>query len=492
MAVETVKVFNGNSLEVLREFPDNCIDAGVMDPPAFISFMGKAWDSDKSYAEFVEVISEVFRVIKPGGHVLVWAIPRTSWMTGSALNLVGFEVRDVIAHAFGTGFPKSMNIAKAIQKESGVEPIGERPPSLGMANNPQWNDLQRQLIMPDPEGLAAEWEGWGTALKPAREDWFLARKPISEKTVAKNVLKWGTGALNIDACRIGTNAGWSYPAGRGGDGCFGDAGGFAGNLEEPMQATKGRFPANLVLSHDEDCQLVGTTTVKSGKAHRNKSGGKNIHSEVEKPAMEDMSYADENGNETVERWACVSGCPIRTLDEQSGLSKAGTAVQRNRDGEVHNKVYGKRKCPAGADVSHADYGGASRFFYVAKPAKAEKEAGLKALPKKTASELTGRKEGSAGLVAKHTDGSDKANPYAGTSGAEPRANTHPTVKSVALMSYLCKLITPPNGIVLDPFMGSGSTGVGALAAGFRFIGIEREEEYFKIAEARLNHAQAQQ
>ena len=489
----------GDSLEVLKGLEDNSIDAMVTDPPSGTAFMGKKWDTfrTKKTTEtkcplakernafidaLVPIFEECFRVLKPGSFSLIWGLPRSAHWTAIALEEAGFEVAETIAHAFGSGFPKSMDIAKAIQKKNKVEPIGELPPSLGYANDPQWNALNRQLIMPEPQGEAAKWIGFGTALKPAREDWILVQKPF-KGTYADNVLKWGVGGLNINACRIGANPGWEYPNGKGGSPCH--EGGFK---DIPCESTQGRFPANLILSHGELCQLVGTTKVKSGKAFRENSGGNNCHTEQAKPAMENMSYAGEDGLEEVELWACTPDCPVRIIDSQSGVKKSGVAIQRNRDGKVHNTVYAPRKTQKIPDVGYGDTGGASRFFYVAKPAKKEKEAGCENLTSKTAAELTGRKEGSEGLVMQHIDGSPKANPYAGTSGAEPRKNTHPTVKSTTLMSYLCRLVTPPEGTVLDPFTGSGSTGVAAIAEGFKFIGVEKEADYHTIAQARLEHA----
>jgi DNA modification methylase len=360
----TWELHHGDALDDLRRMEDSSADALVTDPPAGIGFMGAEWDKDKGgrgawVAWLTEILRECRRVLKPGAHALVWALPRTAHWTAWAVEDAGFEVRDTIAHLFGQGFPKSHN-------------------------------------------LDGEWEGWGTALKPAREDWILARKPLCG-TVAANVREWGTGALNIDGCRIGDNA--------------------------PVGATKGRFPANLTL--DEEAAAA--------------------------------------------------------LDAQSGTtSVTGCRSERSRN----RKVEGTAFLPADHRSKEypGDAGGASRFFYVAKPSRREKEAGCEHLPRKTAAELTGRAEGSAGLVMRHEDGSEKANPYAGTSGAEPRANHHPTVKPVALMRYLCRLVTPPGGLVLDPFAGSGTTGVGALLEGFRFVGVERDESYATIARARLTHA----
>jgi DNA modification methylase len=361
---------HGDCLSVLRTFQNDQIDALVTDPPAGIFFMGKEWDKgDNFIPSMTEVFKECLRVMKPGAHGLVWALPRTSHWTATALEQAGFEIRDVVTHLFGSGFPKSHNLGN----------------------------------------------GWGTALKPASEHWILVRKKCSEKTVAANVLKYGTGGINIDASRIGIAV--SDPHLRHNTVINKDDGDvFMGNLrigEGPNHGPthQGRFPANLVL--DEEAAAM--------------------------------------------------------LDEQSGdLGKSAGGNSKN----VGNKVYGKyeddldRK-PCG----FGDKGGASRFFYVAKASKKDRNEGLEGLPlveKKTLNDYTSPSEGRT---------ADK--------NGSPQQNFHPTVKSTKLMEYLITLVTPPNGTVLDPFMGSGSTGKAAKRLGFKFIGIEKNEEYFNISQKRI-------
>lgn len=350
----------GDALEQLKILEDNSIDSLVTDPPAGISFMAKAWDDDKGgrkqWIEWMSsVMKEALRVLKPGAHGLVWAIPRTSHWTATALEDAGFEIRDVVTHLFGTGFPKSMNLG----------------------------------------------EGRGTALKPASEHWILVRKPTTEKTVAANVLKHGTGGINIDASRIGTEVRQNAQK---------DTASWSGNnwSGKPQKSTgqykevTGRFPANLILSHNPDCVEVGSKEIKTDSHMADKVigfGSRQYNGKENEPIRK---YT-----EVVAVFECTDDCAVAMLDEQSG---------------------------------HSVSGGASRFFYVAKASKKDK-----------------------GII-----------------------NTHPTVKSRSLMTYLIKLITPPNGIVLDPFMGSGSTGVAAKETGFNFIGIEKEKEYFDIAESRIN------
>jgi site-specific DNA-methyltransferase (adenine-specific) len=340
--------------------------------------MGKEWDSDKGgragwVAWMTEVMRECHRVMKPGAHGLVWAIPRTSHWTATALEDAGFEVRDVITHLFGQGFPKSLDISKAINKAAGAkrEIIGDNPNKRdahveggrGFDKDLGGKKLQTMSITAPSTDAAKQWAGWGTALKPASEHWILVRKPCEEKTVAANVLEWGTGGLNIDGCRI---------------------------REKEGLPQLGRFPANLVLSHTPYC-------------------------------------TDEQ---------CDIECATLALDAQSGTLKSGErkAGYIRRAGSTYSPDHKPDN-----RTHKANSGGASRFFYCAKISPSERGDG----------------------------------------------NNHPTVKPQKLMRYLCRLITPPGGTVLDPFMGSGSTGMAAKAEGFKFVGIEKQQEYFEIARARI-------
>jgi site-specific DNA-methyltransferase (adenine-specific) len=407
------QLMNGDCLEILKSLPDDSIDSLVTDPPAGISFMGKSWDGDKGgskqwIAWLSSVMKEALRVMKPGAHGLVWAIPRTSHWTATALEDAGFEIRDVVTHLFGTGFPKSHNIEKATGDD--------------------------------------RFKGWGTALKPASEHWILVRKPCSEDTVAENVLKYGTGGLNIDASRIGiatnepnlrpnaknhvTNCGAGIeafadaPKGKNRNEFIPDAG---------FHNSKGRFPANLVLSHNSDCVEVGVKKVKGSVLNHVCTDGK-VYGDYA-PQMK-YGKTDKDGTETVPAWECTEGCAVELLDEQSGVLHPGGQKSCGFSDATSKFGIG---IGIERNSSFKDSGGASRFFYCAKASKKDK-------------------------------GTD---------------NTHPTVKSTTLMEYLIKMVTPPNGIVLDPFMGSGTTGVAAIQSGFLFFGIEKEEEYYSICMKRL-------
>jgi site-specific DNA-methyltransferase (adenine-specific) len=434
-------VICSDCLAGLRDLPDDSIDAVVTDPPSGIAFMGADWDKDKGGRDawidwLAEIMREVWRVTKPGGHALVWALPRTQHWTATAVENAGWEVRDVLMHVFGSGFPKSSNVSIQIDKQAGA--MGHRGKAhhghaTGEVANGREN-LNAPHAMPEHKGITPEakrWAGWGTALKPSHEAWILARKPLSG-TVAATVLEHGTGALNIDGCRVGTDAQQiNAYAGRG---PFGDS---QKGKEYTSKNVIGRWPPHLLLSHAAAC---GET--------------------------------------------CADGCPVAEMDAQSGVLKAGIAGPKSRvfgDGIIYGTSDRKLESES---TGYGDTGGASRFFpvfrYVAKPSTAEKSAGLGHRTPATGGEATGRKDGSAGLD----------NPRAGAGRNGGALNIHPTVKPRGLMEWLVKLITPPGGVVLDPFTGSGSTGVAAVGLGFDFIGFEMSEEFAGIARDRIGHAVA--
>ena len=426
----TYQILHGNNLDILPTLADNSIDSIVTDPPYELGFMGKKWDSS-GIAYSVELWQQCLRVLKPGGHLLSFGGTRTYHRVAVAIEDAGFELRDSIAWLYGSGFPKSLDVSKAIDKQAGAERevltevvsdlFGdqevkqERKTGIGTGKGSTaiMGDGNRDLTMPaTPE--AQQWQGWGTALKPAFEPVIVARKPI-EGTVANNVLKWGTGGLNIDGSRIGRQDGDNSSAGNrtatfgtqdtssGGDG----SGGWTQN-------DSGRWPANIILD----------------------------------------PYTAE------------------LLDEQSGTAKAKPA----REGKKGGSGFGNFDNDKTADT-HGKWpedlgGGASRFFYVAKASKRDRNEGLEHL-----ADHDWSKDGAA--IPQRAE-----RPFI------PSKNHHPTVKPTSLMEYLIKLVTPPSGTVLDPFTGSGSTGKAAILQGFDFIGIEMTEEYLPIIEGRLKHAEA--
>jgi DNA modification methylase len=412
-------IHHGDLFDVLPTLAAESVDALVSDPPYGIGFMGKQWDTFKPGEEAKRIVPnraidsdnpnlrgrtrgpasspsaieydysvaglrgfqkwteewavEVFRVMKPGAYGVVCGAPRAYHRMACGLEDAGFEIRDCLSWLFGSGFPKSLNLG----------------------------------------------DGRGTALKPAHEPIVLIRKPF-KGSVKANVAKHGTGALNIDACRLATTDVLNLP---------GPNGGLAG-------------PARRAVE--------GRTDVSDGPDYEQSPLG---------------------------RWpanVCLDEEAAAMLDEMSGNLRAGGDLTGNEPSKPAKNVYGEYK-GRGAWDSYGDSGGASRFYYVAKPSRSERDEGIYDLAPKSGGAATDRTDGSAGLNS----------PRAGAGRNGTARNIHPTVKPVELMRWLIRLITPPGGVVLDPFLGSGTTGMAARYELREFIGIEREAEYVAIAERRI-------
>ena len=402
MGPDQITLHHGDCIEVMRGMADGSVDSIVTDPPYELGFMGKSWDST-GIAYSVELWTEALRVLKPGGHLLAFSGSRTYHRMACAIEDAGFEIRDQIMWLYGSGFPKSHNVSKGIDKAAGAERkeiidpnwIDRYPNGNGGNHNRGKNGIygEAKSVLGGPlmttlpkTDKAIQWDGWGTALKPAHEPIVMARKPFAG-TVANNVLQHGTGALNIDGSRVGADGGtrrdgkadtpndvgWENMRGHG-----------------IAEIDAGRWPANVI--HD------GSDEVVDGFPDTGKSPKTYVRS-------------------------------VGTFD--------GERVAYSNIGEV-----------AGTEsLNYGDSGSAARFFYCAKANKRDRNEGL-----------------------------------------DENANNHPTVKPVDLMRYLVKLITPPGGVVLDPFMGSGSTGKGAVIEGFNFVGIEQDADYLDIARARIQWA----
>ena len=380
-------ILYGNNIDLLRELPDNSIDSIVTDPPYELGFMGKQWDNT-GIAYSVELWAECLRVLKHGGHLLSFSGSRTYHRMVVAIEDAGFEIRDQIMWVYGSGFPKSLNISKAIDKAAGAE-----REVVGHSNVNVYKDNKNHKFYVQGEGNpeygkgeitapntieAQQWAGWGTALKPAHEPIVMARKSI-QGTVANNVLKHGVGGINIDGCRVKT--------------------------EEVFTDLPNRAWANI----------------------------------------QGQSYAESNHNHR-------DGSNAEAIEKLNDLGRFPANF-------IHD----------GSDEVLALLDDAARFFYCAKANKSERNAGLDTLETVVAGDMTGRSNGSMGSITMNK-------------------NHHPTVKPLALMRYLVKLVTPINGTVLDPFAGSGSTLVACVLEGFKSVGIEITADYLPIINGRVQWA----
>lgn len=401
-----MRLLLGDCKTKLKELEDNSIDAIVTDPPYELGFMGKDWDNT-GIANDTEMWRECLRVLKPGGYLLSFSGTRTYHRMAVAIEGAGFEIRDMIAWVYGSGFPKSHNIGKAVDKLQGNEIKSTYQPNY--KNNKYGKGLGGGTTDNTPSNN--EWNGWGTALKPALEPITVARKPLSEKSVAENCLKWGVGGINIDGCRVGIDKDDDIHAKNPHTVHIKSNLEFTSSNGEAYKVPTGRFPANLI--HDGSDEVVGLFP-QTGKGN----GG-------------------------------------------SAYNYAGKEYD-NKDTSMFNGD--KPQAPSNFN----DSGSASRFFYCAKASKRERNIGCEGLEESIVN-----------------DGRETDIDNAFQRGITLRKNTHPTVKPLALMEYLVKLVSREGQVVLDPFMGSGTTGMACKKLDREFIGIEMMEEYMEIAKARI-------
>jgi len=408
---------------------DESVDSIVTDPPYELGFMGKKWDSS-GVAYSVDVWAEALRVLKPGGHLLAFGGSRTHHRLFCAVEDAGFEIRDTVCWLFGSGFPKSLDVSKAIDKAAGAERevAGRYASPEGTSGDKGHTDFATRRPSPGLPIITApatdssrQWSGWGTALKPAAEYIVMARKPLGESTVATNVLAHGTGAINVDGCRVEGTPRTTHADGNIRTKTNGPTmrEGF-GIGERPAPAA--RWPANVI--HDGSEEVVGMFDEQGKRAGVHGAG-------------------HQRGN-------------------RPGNYQGGSPVDFGGIG------YGR----AGFRVG--DSGSAARFFYCAKASREDREWALEGMEEREAQSTRWSGDG----MPRRQDGTERKMPKA--------RNHHPTVKPLDLMRYLCRLVTPPGGIVLDPFAGSGSTLRGAFLEGFKPIGIELDAEYCRIARGRMN------
>jgi DNA modification methylase len=422
----SVRILHGDCREELKSLPDASVDAVVTDPPYELGFMGKKWDAS-GIAYDTRVWRECLRVLKPGGHLLAFGGTRTYHRMACAIEDAGFEIRDQIGWLYGSGFPKSLDVSKAIDKHQGAEREVTRPEAAPSKPGTiiSWDNRsseQREQREQPATAEAAAWKGWGTALKPAWEPIALARKPFAG-TVAQNVLAHGTGAMNIDGCRV------------------------------PYAGT-------------EDAAAAAAAEIRSRQTERNFEGwGMN----AQDLKREDY-LAGAAGLGRFPANICHDGSEevVAMFPDEAG---AAAPVHR-RNGDKFRTAYGAfaGNVDEQGSTFHNDSGSAARFFYCAKADRFDRDDGLPG---------TTKRESDHHL----DDGPGGDNPRNRTN--KPQRNFHPTVKPTALMRWLVRLVTPKGGTVLDPFMGSGSTLKAAELEGFSAIGIELSAEYAEIARRRI-------
>ena len=423
---EKYKIYNGSMLDMLEVIEQNSIDSIVCDPPYELGFMGKKWDSS-GIAFQPKTWEKCLKVLKPGGYLLAFGGSRTFHRIAVAIEDAGFEIRDTIMWLYGSGFPKSLDISKAIDKKLGArrKVVGSKMSAIANKAEKSRHTIgaskavKVDITLPSSD-LAKQWQGWGTALKPAYEPIIVARKPF-KGTVADNVINYGVGGLNIDECRIGETGGVKKINIEPNSGSKNSGFGCNGQLEE---LNDGRFPANVIHDGSEEV-ISGFPETKS-------------------------TYEEPNNKHSFK-----------------GNKDAFQYGYKMRYGSGFN-----------------DSGSASRYFYTAKISKKDREEGLEALPE--------------GLLRRMRPDKDDNNPTGLNKEARfapvVRKNFHPTVKPTELMQYLIRLVSPKGATILDPFMGSGSTGKAAMFenrerdANYKFIGIDLEKEYCEIAQARIDYA----
>ena len=594
------QVHNGDCIEVMRTLPDCSVDAVVSDPPYELGFMGKAWDAS-GIAYQADTWREALRVLKPGGYLLAFGGSRTYHRMACAVEDAGFEIRDQIMWIYGSGFPKSLDVSKAIDKAAGAERevVGASLyADKGRAKAEGWGmgDSATEQVTAPATPDAIRWQGWGTALKPAHEPIVMARKPFPG-TVAANVLEHGTGAVNIDGCRIGSTV-ETWPASR----SYGTKAKKFNSYEETESHTQptgeapaGRWPANIILDdeagrlldaqsgvssstnaprHNNDYKSVskGAETAHTTYGHNDTGGASRFFFnarftadelllrratgiiDVWKPNI--VSIAELSSDQQSQAVASVLSDAVTLvshgetrLSDLQGLTTSVTpselrmlleavimltlstepkslpvsqeigriqysnparSAETNEPTDTTTITASPKKsdgCAVAVTLSTMQPSSeagvvASRFRYSAKASRGERNAGLEGMPER-ANMWCGQGVGLAircqqcsECGRKHPNSAESCTCGGSLESAAvanpPRANHHPTVKPLALMRYLCRLVTPPGGVILDPFAGSGSTCCAAVLEGFQYIGIDQDAEYCEIARRRIAHWSKQQ
>ena len=515
-------------MDVLAKMEDNCIDTIITDPPYHLGsiskrftrtslgddndtaanarngsnqyarlstgFMGKSWDGG-GIAFQPELWAEMLRVVRPGAMLLAFGGTRTHHRLMIAIEDAGWEIRDCLMWLYGSGFPKSANISKMLDKQAGKERevVGIRHDAakLNKPGNEQYHqgwqrpwqksyeawDRKAQVTAPATEA-AKTFDGYGTGLKPAYEPIILAMKPI-EQTYANNAQVWGVAGLNIDGARIGAetietnNTAFLQ---------------YNGQNTRPWQEDhqpyntqhQGRWPANVLLSHSEGCVYRGEKQVRGTKPSGEygtyeQNGSNDVYGEgLHSATPNHPPYADPNGLETVSDWECTPDCAVRLLDEQSGITSSKPTKWKGFSGKGSHNGWKRESHTLEIETHYNDSGSASRFFYTAKAPNREKWFYCQLCK--------------AAYPNKERDNHGHDIPQ----DQRKHIIAHPTVKPLEILKYLCTLTkTPTGGIVLDPFAGSGTTALACIETGRDFILIEKESDYYQIAKARVTTAMSE-
>ena len=531
-------LLKGNCLETLKTLDTASVDSIVTDPPYELGFMGKSWDNS-GIAYNQDLWAECLRVLKPGGHLLAFGGSRTYHRMACAIEDAGFEMRDQIMWLYGSGFPKSLDVSKAIDKAAGAERevVGikkRQGRSGGIMGSPR--DIEQAFTIPATPD-AQQWEGWGTALKPAHEPIVVARKPLIG-TVASNVLEHGTGALNIDGCRVGTDGGCSGASAGPSNGIYGD--GLNGSPAQPVEGL-GRWPANVI--HDGSDEVVaGFPEHKSSARKVGKVTGTTFGSNTPMPddLIGVLSYGDSASAARFFYCAKASksernaGLELCTCDKLSPWENVGqqvahqtdteplaprdteeSGIQNNSDSEWNTSLSGSdttepcltdcksitltttnstttsaiSNLSAQSNISGCTQGANCETECGGSHARSANNSSQSPMSIGTSAERDGLVTADAGPATSASLSQVSAKGVLFCARCDGLKGGHPTVKPLALMRYLVKLVTPPGGTVLDPFLGSGTTAVAATLEGSEWTGCEMTEDYWPIIEARVEWAQ---
>jgi len=514
-------LIEGDCIQELKKLSDNSIDACITDPPYELGFMGKKWDKT-GIAYQASLWQEVLRVLKPGGHLLSFGGSRTYHRMACAIEDAGFEIRDCIMWVYGSGFPKSLNIGKAVDKLQGNE---RKKVGSGKSGKPESHTSSLNMSQVEHNTFGgefnvtkgtSEWEGWGTALKPAHEPIVLARKPLSEKTVAKNVLKWGTGGINIDGCRVALDGSENMNAVQKGN-IYG-SGDIYGKAEQKHTTQtykpEGRFPANFI--HDGSQQVMDLfPNVKTGsiKPHKQKQDPNILYA----PKYINATFSGDSGSAArffycakaskKERNRGITGLTLelevcqcednmeQVISLEKGISEliAGTGYEWNTTSCGNEKMGKSQKDIVSIILMATNKTTPSKTWSaLTLPLTREFIVGVTKIAVGCGLSLAVNADNSSPLQSIMKESLELARGVKSAASetqlkisVKENRNGHPTIKPLALMKYLVKLISREGQTVLDPFLGSGTTGIACKELKREFIGIEKEKEYIEIAKRRI-------